>query len=198
MMFPNFASTDFGEFVQEPSLERDKKEPMAKSKPTADLLTDDDLKFIGDVFIDIMFKYSRCNYYKPLSKVEFSSENYQINFVATFQSKLNVAHQLIQRHKYSLSSTIDDRFYGGIGLLINTIQNKYRTHNQLNCEPTKPYNFYKDSNIPEVYNTAALLHSIEARVSNELKEWPDHAVLNDVSITFYIHTFIHFIPSTLH
>lgn len=129
---------------------------------------------------------NRCNYYKPLSKVEFCSANYQFEFLAAFQSKLNVAYQLIQKNKCSLSSTIDDAFYGGIGLLINTTQNKYRTQNQLNCDATKSYNFYKDSNIPEVYNTAGLLDRIEARVSNELQQWPDHAVLSDVSFAFHI------------
>lgn len=59
MMFSNYASTDFGEFIQQSSLEMNKKEPAIKSKPAQDLLTDDDLKFIGDMFIDIMFKYSR-------------------------------------------------------------------------------------------------------------------------------------------
>lgn len=59
MMFPNYASTDFGEFIEQPSLETNKKEPMTQPKPPQDLLTDDDLKFIGDMFIDTMFKYSR-------------------------------------------------------------------------------------------------------------------------------------------
>lgn len=106
---------------------------------------------------------------------------YRSEFLGAFQSKLNVAYQLIQKYKYSLSSRIDDTFYGGIGLLINTTQNKYRTQNQLNA--TKSYYFYKDSNIPEVYNTAGLLERLEVRVSNELKQWPDHAVLTDVRFT---------------
>lgn len=58
-MFPNYATADFGEFIQSPSLEADQKVTSAKAKPTQDLLADDDLKFVGDVFIDIMFKYSR-------------------------------------------------------------------------------------------------------------------------------------------
>lgn len=58
-MFPNYATADFGEFIQSPSLETDRKVAPVKAKPTQDLLTDDDLKFVCDVFIDIMFKYSR-------------------------------------------------------------------------------------------------------------------------------------------
>lgn len=100
-----------------------------------------------------------------------------------FESKSSVFYQLVQKYKHSLSSTIDDGFYGGIGLLINTTQNKYRTQNQTSLSQAKAYNFYKDSNIPEVYNTAELLDKIEVRVSNELIQWPDHAVLTDVSFS---------------
>lgn len=98
-----------------------------------------------------------------------------------FESKSNVFFQLIQKYKNALSSTIDDAFHGGIGLLINATQTKYRTQSLTNAERAKPYNFYKDSNIPEVYNTTGLLDRIEERVSNEMKQWPEHAVLNDVS-----------------
>lgn len=58
-LFPNYATTDFGEFIENPSLESNSKETAVKPKPDQDLLTDDDLKFIGDIFIDVMFKYSR-------------------------------------------------------------------------------------------------------------------------------------------
>lgn len=122
---------------------------------------------------------NRCNYYKP-SKVEFNSANYQTELIDAFETKSHVFYQLIQKYKHSLSSVIDDAFYGGIGLLINTTQNKYRTQDQVNSDRVKPYNFYKDSNIPEVYNTTSLLDRIETRVQNELKQWPDHAVLIDV------------------
>lgn len=60
-MFPNYATADFGEFIQNPTLESNsnQKESVTKTTPTPNLLTDEDLKFIGDMFIDIMFKYSR-------------------------------------------------------------------------------------------------------------------------------------------
>lgn len=123
---------------------------------------------------------NRCNYHKP-SRIEFDSNSFQFELLNAFESKSSVFYQLVQKYKHSLSSTIDDGFYGGIGLLINTTQNKYRTQNQTTLSQAKAYNFYKDSNIPEVYNTAELLDKIEVRVSNELKQWPDHAVLTDVS-----------------
>lgn len=108
--------------------------------------------------------------------------NYQAELLDVFESKSHVFYQLVQKFRHSLSSTIDDAFYAGIGLLINATQNKYQTQSQaIVSDRVKSYNFYKDSNIPEVYNTTSLLDRIEARVQHELKEWPDHAVLNDVS-----------------
>lgn len=136
------------------------------------------MELIENVYIKLI--ENRCNYYKP-SNVEFVSANYQMELIDAFETKSHVFYQLIQKYKHSLSSVIDDAFYGGIGLLINTTQNKYRTQDHTNSDRVKPYNFYKDSNIPEVYNTTSLLDRIEARVQNELKQWPDHAVLIDVS-----------------
>lgn len=136
-------------------------------------------------------------------KVDFNSGNYQAEILNVFESKSNVFYQMIQKHKHSLSSTIDDAFFAGIGLLINSTQNKYRTQGQADYEQArKSYNFYKDANIPEVYATTKLLDKLEERVTNELKQWPDHAVLNDVScdysklsllnfISFYFILFIH-------
>lgn len=140
----------------------------------------DELK-LNRFYFQKYFNQNRCDYHKP-SKVDFNSSNYQSELINAFESKSNIFFQLIQKYKHSLSSTIDDAFHGGIGLLIDTTQKRYRTQGQSNSEQTKPYNFYKDSNIPEVYNTTSLLDRIEARVSNELNQWPDHAVLIDVSV----------------
>lgn len=114
--------------------------------------------------------------------MEFNANDYQLELLNAFESKSNVFYQLIEKHKHTLSSKIDDAFYAGIALLINNTQNKYRTQDKTSVElKAKPYNFYKDQNIPEVYETTGLLDRIEVRVKNELKQWPDHAVLNDVS-----------------
>lgn len=138
-----------------------------------------------------------CSYHKA-SKVDFNSGDYQVELLNAFESKSNIFYQLIQKHKHSLSSKIDDVFYGGIGLLINTTQNKYRTQSQTNSDRlAKPYNFYKDQNIPEVYETTGLLDRIEVRVENELKQWPDHAVLSDVSFPFFHNSFCKSISNLL-
>lgn len=47
--------------------------------------------------------------------------------------------------------------------------------------PYENYNFYKDSNITEALACVDVLNRLEKRVNIELDQWPDHAVLNDVS-----------------
>lgn len=47
------------------------------------------------------------------------------------------------------------------------------------------YNFYKDSNISEILNCAIVLEQLEKRCIIELEQWPDHAILLDVSSFFF-------------
>lgn len=87
----------------------------------------------------------------------------------------------MQKYKTSLNSSVDDAFYNGIGFLIGIVQDNYQLL-ELNdgVSVAASYNFYKDSNIPEIHKTTALLTKIETRVLVELEQWPDHAVLNDI------------------
>lgn len=50
-------------------------------------------------------------------------------------------------------------------------------------EPSnRSYNFYKDSNITEAIACVDVMKKLEQRVQVELEQWPEHAVLNDVSL----------------
>lgn len=57
-MFPSYVDDDFGEFIQSATLEQVIKKPVPTAK-AQDVLSDDDLKFICETFVDIMSKYSR-------------------------------------------------------------------------------------------------------------------------------------------
>lgn len=46
----------------------------------------------------------------------------------------------------------------------------------------KIHDFYKDSNITEATNCIDILRRLELRVNEELAQWPEHAVLEDVII----------------
>lgn len=58
-IFPNYAENDFSEFIQNATLEQVQQKRLPPTKSHQDILIEDDLKFIGDIFIEIMFKYSR-------------------------------------------------------------------------------------------------------------------------------------------
>jgi midasin (ATPase involved in ribosome maturation) len=45
----------------------------------------------------------------------------------------------------------------------------------------RAYNFYKDLNITEAIVCVEVMKKLEQRVKIELQQWPEHAVLNDVS-----------------
>lgn len=61
-MFPNYVEDDFGEFIQNATLEQIvKKKPKdpATDLRKQDILNDDDIKLICETFIEIMLKYAR-------------------------------------------------------------------------------------------------------------------------------------------
>lgn len=95
---------------------------------------------------------------------------------------------------------MDEIFYGGVGLIIAMAQQNYdfvqltgmehrriTRHHRSKAftlfldKPDRPYDFYKDSNVPEILGSTEVLRKIEIRTNDELKLWPDHAVLVDVS-----------------
>lgn len=123
----------------------------------------------------------RTEYYKPShSERELGELNH--NVLESYQRKLHVFYQLVQKYKTALSSSVDDAFYNGMTLLVGIVQSNYQQLDlNRDYSAMAPYNFYKDSNISEIHQIADLLKRLEARVLVELQQWPDHAVLNDVS-----------------
>lgn len=58
-IFPNYAESDFAEFIQNATLEQVKVKPVQTTKTHQDILNEKDLGFLGDQFIEIMCNYSR-------------------------------------------------------------------------------------------------------------------------------------------
>lgn len=112
--------------------------------------------------------------------MEFDSSDHQKCLIESFKLKSNVFYQLVQKYNHSLSSYVDDSFYSSIGFIIGIIQDNLQSA-ESKMESQANYDFYKDSNIPEVQPTIGLLKRIEDRVLNELEQWPDHPVLKDVN-----------------
>lgn len=61
-MFPNSVEDDFGEFIQNATLEQiiKKKQRNGAADPkNSNILNDEDFRLICEMFTDIMFKYAR-------------------------------------------------------------------------------------------------------------------------------------------
>lgn len=124
-MFPNYVDDDFGEFIQNATLEQIvKKKPKTSDQQKQDILGDDDLKLICETFTDIMFKYARSTYYRGTSS-DKSVTNPSL-FLKSYQAKLGVFHKLVEKYKTSLNSSLDDSFYNGMSLLIGMTQENYQ------------------------------------------------------------------------
>ncbi|XP_014214403.1 midasin [Copidosoma floridanum] len=54
-----------------------------------------------------------------------------------------------------------------------------------NKKTSKPYDYYRDSNVEQVRQCAPLLDQISNRVSELLNEWPEHPALTSISIILH-------------
>lgn len=210
MMFPNTIEDDFGEFIDAASLEQNKhklaieQQKQKKTSTVADILRNDDIKWICNTFTDIMKQFSRSYYYNP--KLNEKKQPHVTEYIESYKEKAKIFQQLYRNYDTCLNSRMDDIFYNGVGLVIGISMqnydllelngtyilflfiflNKYKqfTFFLASGQPSS-YNFYKDPNIAEVLHCTEVLKKIEIRVNVELEQFPEHAGLLDVSIALY-------------
>ncbi|XP_053661924.1 midasin [Anopheles marshallii] len=187
-MFPNYVDDDFAEFIQNDTLEQIIKAPVRKEKP-ADTIGDEDYALICESFITLMAKYTRSHYYHPEVTVSSGGENVSLDFVKPFETKLEIFNQIVQKYEPSIGSEFDEIAYGALSLAVGLLQERYDDQMEVGQIERKTkggsyvstnYNFYTDSNIPEVLQCVKVLKMVQKRVEELLLEWPDHAVLSDI------------------
>lgn len=171
-MFPTFVDEDFHEFIVNDSLEQ-RDNTKKQIKDFREIFTSENAKEICTSFIHIMLKYSKTWYFTPLSS------NCDRNYSESFKIRLSIYVKMFENMKDSLKQDCDYQNFASLCLLVGISQEKYG--NLPLQQSTKEFNFYKDGNIQEVKDCEEILNKIEVRVENELKQWPEHAVLNDVS-----------------
>lgn len=128
-----------------------------------------------------MHRFTGTEYYKPTAALVAGEQ--KSNAIESFEKKVAVFRQLVGEYRTTLDDSVDRLFYNGIGLLLGIAQNQCQQLelNENAANVRAAYNFYKDPNIVEIHETMPLLDRLEKRVYVELEQWPDHAVLNDVS-----------------
>lgn len=181
-MFPTFIDDDFADFIQRDTLEQvvkiDKK--AIKSKHLHDIVTPDDFKLICETFINVMGRYTNSWYYEPSKGFLGSTGELKRDYLTPFEIKMNIYMKLFNTFKNCLTSDVDSSNIASICFIIGLVQQKYG--NYVIDAAEKKFDFYNDSNITEILSCGVLLDKIEGRVKEQLEQWPEHAVLNDVSI----------------
>ncbi|XP_073848894.1 midasin [Musca autumnalis] len=178
-MFPTGLQEDFGEFVQEDTLEKvmklDKKKAEKLKNLKSPIVKDEDYAFIANTFAEILINYTQA-YYHQVNK---PSE--KLDFVEYFKKRLSVFSRIYSHYKAAVNESMDQHCYNSLCFSIS-LQQDLLTDNCNYKLPQKQhsYNFYKDSNITEILNCTEVLSAIEERVDKELALYPEHATLLDI------------------
>uniref|UniRef100_A0A1I8MYX1 Midasin n=1 Tax=Musca domestica TaxID=7370 RepID=A0A1I8MYX1_MUSDO len=178
-MFPTGLQEDFGEFVQEDTLEKVMKLDKKKTEKLKDLkspiVKDEDYAFIANSFAEILISYSQAYYHQRSKATE------KLDFVEYFQKRLAVFSRIYNNYRAAVNECMDQQCYNSFCFSIS-LQQDLLTDNCNYKLPQKQhtYNFYKDSNITGILNCTDVLTAIEERVDTELELYPEHATLFDI------------------
>lgn len=179
---------DFAEFIQNDTLEQVIKiDKNKRIKNLNDVISSDDYELLTETFIYLMKTFTKSNYYNPKLMSELDIQ--KLNFITPYKIRTSVFYQLFNKYKTCLNNGLDSTYYTGLNFLIGLCQEQYDDLELRQKKSQSNYNFYKDSNITEIIQCVDVLKKIEKRVHKELEQWPDHAVLNDVSTNFFLFKF---------
>lgn len=82
---------------------------------------------------------------------------------------------ILDKYQKSLPETLDDHgFTHQVSLLSACLQNLNHSNDM---ETVRPYNFYVDSNVPEIRRAATVVESLKQGLDSLIQEWPDQMVL---------------------
>ncbi|KAM7344790.1 midasin [Cochliomyia hominivorax] len=179
-VFPTSLQEDFGDFVQEDTLEKVIKLDSKKSKITTkyvNVVQESDYTFIAKSFIDIMVKKSQTYYYSNAKRHDI---NEQIEFVEYFRQRFQVFLRLYHKYKTSVNDWLDEECFPSFYFSLALQREVLEENSWNNLKSDKVYNFYKDSNIQEIINCSKVLNSIEEKVLEQLNLYPEHATLLDI------------------
>lgn len=180
-MFPTTVQEDFGDFIQEDTLEKimnlDRKK-LLKTKKESTVVKDEDYALIAKTFIDILIKNTHA-YYHP--KQNRSDKTARLEFIDYYKERLGVFVRLYNNYKSTVNDWLDDECFNSLYFSV-AMQKNFLTedlHTGVK-QDKKPYNFYKDANIQEILSCTDVLARIEQRVDEQLTLYPEHATLVDI------------------
>lgn len=107
-IFPNYAESDFNEFLQNDTLEQIMKTDK-DSKKVTDIIAADDYKIIGDYFLTLMDQ-------------KLAADQ---DYLKVFEDKLHVFHPIFDEFKTCFDNSIDDTAYRSLSLMVGLCQESY-------------------------------------------------------------------------
>ena len=82
---------------------------------------------------------------------------------------------ILDKYQKSLPETLDDHgFIHQVSLLSACLRNLNHSNDM---ETVRPYNFYVDTNVPEIRRAATVVESLKQGLDSLIQEWPDQMVL---------------------
>ncbi|XP_037888619.1 midasin [Glossina fuscipes] len=176
-IFPTSVNSDFGDYLQENSLEMILKLDKQALKTTqhSTLIKEEDYSFIAKLFMEIYRQYPTFYHQSRYNNACKQTRK----FVLMFKESMQVFLRLYQHYRSSLNEWLDEQSFNSLAFSVALQQENLEAFS-IDDTSTKSYNFYKDSNIQEIVNCTEILYRIEERVAEQLKLYPEHAALLDI------------------
>uniref|UniRef100_A0A1B0DG03 Uncharacterized protein n=1 Tax=Phlebotomus papatasi TaxID=29031 RepID=A0A1B0DG03_PHLPP len=167
--FPTSVAEDFGDFLQNDTLEKihTKKNPSGTHR---DIFITEDIKLVAQTFLKIM----------ALVNVRDFHTDLKLDYINIYKLQMQIFQNIVKYYRSCVNSRLDDASYLGMSFLVEISRKNYDLSRVE--DKSMDYNFYDDSNVQEILPCLQLLNDIEERAKAELKLWPDHAALNDIVV----------------
>jgi midasin len=89
-----------------------------------------------------------------------------------------LAQQLLDSSFTDLPETLDRQSFG---FMLSMLHQRMRSFKDYTRSPNRPYDFYLDSNVPEVRKAVAVVEAMARRLAITIGEWPDQMVLQHLA-----------------
>lgn len=183
-LFPTNREEDFADVDDDmrPTLEK-KVKVKAKEEDFGALITENDIKEVQNIHSNIVKTFTTSEWLQKISN------DIQPDFIEPLLQRYNTFGLLMENVVPTLSNELTGKLYTSLNVLtqLTTRFSQGETLNPQSCiknakKESKLYDYYRDSNVEEVKQCLPLLDTINGRVSELLREWPEHPTLMSIQI----------------
>ncbi|XP_023315085.1 LOW QUALITY PROTEIN: midasin-like [Trichogramma pretiosum] len=143
------------------------------------LLTDTDIQKVHEIHSNIV------NFYITSEWLMRKSSQLAVHYEKPLLQRYSTFAIISNKISPALSNNLTENLYTSINLLASFARrlNRGEVLNPLNnVKSSKPYDYYRDSNVKEIENCIPLLENITNKVSDLLNEWSQHSTLKSIKV----------------